>query len=392
MVLIFFLTFAFMWICVPVYFGSLAHQRSYTDKLRIWFIDMDGSDIGNALRAAVQANINSPTKAKLGWVIEDPSKFSGVDDVAHQVVEERAWAAVVGTRFHFSRVDNLDIQGGVVVAVTLFVDTARNELATNNYIVPYSAALLSSAIAQFSTVYAAQYFSAQSGNATALRAITAAPQTITVPVAFSLANLRPFSAPVATALTLVGSIYVIIFAFVVTMAGYLLRAPIEPHLTLKQLILLRLTEPILLYIPLSFGFSMISLCFKVPFNAKFTHAGGFFLYWVFVFLSMTALGLSTEAMVTLLTPRFMTYFLFPLIISNVSVASVPIILEPWFYKSSFSFTSTLLNSNLGQATRTLIFNTKSHLGLNAGVLISWLVLSFITLPFFGDVEAASKAG
>lgn len=35
---------------------------------------------------------------------------------------------------------------------------------------------------------------------------------------------------------------------------------------------------------------------------------------------------------------------------------------------------------MGEATRTLIFNTKSRLGLNAGVLISWIVLSLFTLP------------
>jgi Protein of unknown function (DUF3533) len=80
---------------------------------------------------------------------------------------------------------------------------------------------------------------------------------------------------------------------------------------------------------------MISLCFKVPFNAKYaiphptplsnvplifsplfiryTHAGGFFIFWLYDFMGMTALGLATEAMITFLTPKYMTYFLVPLV-------------------------------------------------------------------------------
>ena len=76
--------------------------------------------------------------------------------------------------------------------VTIFFNAGRNEIAANSYILPYSEALLSSAIGQFSTNFAAQYFGAQSGNATALRALAAAPQTIAVPVGFTAVNLRPY--------------------------------------------------------------------------------------------------------------------------------------------------------------------------------------------------------
>ena len=73
----------------------------------------------------------------------------------------------------------------------------------------------------------------------------------------------------ATALLLVGSIYIIIFSFIVTMAGYGVRTPIEPFLTTKELLLIRIFAPLTLYAPLSLSYSMISLCFKVPFQAKF---------------------------------------------------------------------------------------------------------------------------
>lgn len=36
-------------------------------------------------------------------------------------------------------------------------------------------------------------------------------------------------------------------------------------------------------------------------------------------------------------------------------------------------------SSLGQATRTIIFNVKSRLGLNVGVILAWAAVSVITL-------------
>lgn len=35
--------------------------------------------------------------------------------------------------------------------------------------------------------------------------------------------------------------------------------------------------------------------------------------------------------------------------------------------------------SMSQATRTIIFNTHNHLGLNAGVLLAWIALSLITI-------------
>lgn len=38
--------------------------------------------------------------------------------------------------------------------------------------------------------------------------------------------------------------------------------------------------------------------------------------------------------------------------------------------------------NLAEAIRTIIFNTKNKLGLNAGVLLAWVALSMVTVPLF----------
>lgn len=44
-----------------------------------------------------------------------------------------------------------------------------------------------------------------------------APGTIANGISYSLNNLRPYNQPVANAITLVGLIYMLIFAFIITM-------------------------------------------------------------------------------------------------------------------------------------------------------------------------------
>jgi len=100
---------------------------------------------------------------------------------------------------------------------------------------------------------------------------------------------------------------------------------------------------------------------------------------------MLALGLATEAALTVLTTRFVAFFLIPFIVINVSVTVIPNDIQPWvsislffwnhinnvlqFYKYGLGFPV----ANMSQAVRTIIFNTKNHLGLNFGVLLAWTV-------------------
>ncbi|KAG8887195.1 hypothetical protein FRC00_000507 [Tulasnella sp. 408] len=164
----------------------------------------------------------------------------------------------------------------------------------------------------------------------------------------------------------------------ITMNHDFARGIIGPFLRFRSYARMRVFVPLVIYLPLSFSYAMINLPFKITFGAKYNYGGGFFLFWVFVYLGMSGLGLATEAMITLLTPRFIAYFLIALIISNVSVASVPIVIQPTFYRYGYGFPMF----HLAQAVRTIVFNTKNHLGLNAGVLLAWIVLSMITVPLF----------
>ena len=42
---------------------------------------------------------------------------------------------------------------------------------------------------------------------------------------------------------------------------------------------------------------------------RYSYAAGFFTFFTFIYMGMCALGLALEAMITLLTPRFVPFFL-----------------------------------------------------------------------------------
>lgn len=210
-------------------------------------------------------------------------------------------------------------------AIEVYYTQGRNELAANNYLVPYSEALLGNAAIAFGANFTRQFLSSNSGNATALSTALLAPRTLSTPVWYTMNNLRPFSATVASALLLVGAIYITIFTFIAAMAGAQIRAPLEPYLSTGELIKLRILTPLANYFVLSFSYALIGLAFKPPFDAKFGYGGGFFLWWIFIFLTMASLGLSIEFSMQVLGPKFVPFF--------VVVRSFPFLHAPFEFRT-----------------------------------------------------------
>ncbi|RXK34694.1 hypothetical protein M231_08046 [Tremella mesenterica] len=120
---------------------------------------------------------------------------------------------------------------------------------------------------------------------------------------------------------------------------------------------------------------MISLPFKAHFGAHFTYAGGFFLWAWTLFLGMASVGLATEFAITIMGPRFISFFLIPWILVNVSVATLPHDLQPWIYRYGVAMPFY----NVGRIIRTIIFDTKNEIGRNMGVLLGWTGMSIFTI-------------
>lgn len=160
------------------------------------------------------------------------------------------------------------------------------------------------------------------------------------------------------------------------MAHSTARTFVEPFLTYRSYIRVRIFIPLAVYLPLSLSYAMVSLPFKLPFDAKyvlslsflssflspvfvsfffifflslsclqqfsfkppsllllihiylhphrFSYAAGFFTFAAFIYMGMCALGLALEAMITLLTPRFVPFFLVLLVRRSSAIAPLPL--------------------------------------------------------------------
>ncbi|RSH94790.1 hypothetical protein EHS25_004596 [Saitozyma podzolica] len=362
-----------MWACLPFYWGSMWKANRYTNKLTVRVINYDEGAIGSFISSALLNQTN------LGYFYTSPSEFPTDEDVANDIVEEGAWGAIVIQQSATSnllaarQIGNSSYNG--TSAVNVYYVQARNEAAVNGYLVPYIQQELGAIVARASAASAAQYLASVAGNATAINLLAQAPTTVSNSVWYTLVNLRPDTQPVAGAILLVGLIYLLIFSFVITLNNSACRDLIGPYLTTRSYLIYRLVVPFSLYLPVSFLYAMVSLPFDVHFGAHYTYAGGFFLWAFTCFLGMAALGLSVEFAITILGPKFIGFFLIPLIIANVSVASLPNELQPWIYRYGVAMPFY----NIGQIVRTIIFNTKNEVAMNLGILLAWTVLSMITI-------------
>ncbi|EGO22942.1 hypothetical protein SERLADRAFT_362324 [Serpula lacrymans var. lacrymans S7.9] len=373
-----------MWTCLPLYWGAVADPEDLTSNLSAWFINRDGSQLGNDLWNEI--NNENGTGPRLKWSLIDAQVAGTDEDVANAVVDTKAWVALVvesgATQSLALARETGNSTYDPTSAITVYYAQARHEVATGSYLMPAVTTLLQTTTTAWATSSAQQYLALTYGggqvNATALQLLAQAPQTISPGVSWTVNNLRPFNAPLATAVITVGQIYLSVFTFITAMAHAAARVPIQRHLRFSSILAIRLIVPLVAYIPMSITYTLVSLAFHLPFGAKYNPTAGFFLFAVFVYLDMAAIGLALEAMITLLTPKFIPFFMMFMVVANIACVSLPDDLQNVLYRYGTGFPMY----NVSLAMRTIVFNTYSLLARNAGILLGWALLSCCTLVLF----------
>ncbi|KAK7462780.1 hypothetical protein VKT23_007364 [Stygiomarasmius scandens] len=358
-----------------IYWGAL--WKSPAHNLQGWVVDFDQSTIGTSV---VQALVASSSSSKITWKEMPASEFTGgPSEVAGRVAEEKAWVAVVVNANATSRLNaataSADSSYNGTSAITVYASEARNENAFRSIIRPIVQGILATIGENFAIQFAKQLSS--SSNLSTL--LSNAPQIITQPVSYTLDNLHPFNVPVATAITFVGLIYLLILSFFIVNVSLSARqvSGLEQHLSTGALIRLRLISTILAYFFISLFYSLLSKAFQVDFSRKFGE-GGFVVFWMLNWVGMLAVGLALESMITILTIRGVPFFMILWIIVNVSVCALPIDVLPRIYHYGYAMPFY----NVSRAIRTILFDTKNTVGLNFGILLAWVAISMITLPLF----------
>ncbi|KIJ91619.1 hypothetical protein K443DRAFT_135467 [Laccaria amethystina LaAM-08-1] len=365
-----------------IYWGAL--WRIPCRPLDTWIVDFDGGNVG----LAVVQTLSTMSSNDIQWATIPASQFpEGIDQLAHEIVDEAAWAAVAinigSSRALEASLLNPNASYDSSSVMILLADEGRNENAYRNLIRPTAQTQLDAT----STIFAAQLAKQIANLSTLPQLMAMSPQTVVKPISYTIKNLVPFSQPVATAATFVGLIYVLILSFFIVvnfdvlilirkMIGWGARevSGLEKTLTYRSIVTLRLISCFIDYFFVALFYSLLNIAFKLD-----------------VFRN----GLALESVITILKPRFIPFFMILWVIANVAVCVYPIDTLPRVYRYGYAAPFY----NVSRSIRTIAFGTKNNLALNFGVLIAWVAISCVTLPIFqwysrrkqiAEAEQASK--
>ncbi|TFK39062.1 hypothetical protein BDQ12DRAFT_604534 [Crucibulum laeve] len=355
-----------------IYWGSL--WKVPAGKLEGWIVDFDEGRIGEN----VTHELLSMPNHVISWTQVPASLFSnGRDDILHAVRDEQVWVVAsinsgASLRLN-SSVSNPNSSYNGSDAITVYAIEARNENAFRSFIRPTVQGQLDTIKQSLAATLAEEL--ALLPNLSSL--MSTSPQTVVAPILYTIDNFIPFDQPVASAATFVGLIYLLILSFFTVMIGNGAReaSGLNRLLTFRSLIALRFLSPLVGYFFLSLFYSLLNVAFHLDLGATFGRAG-FMVFWMLNWCGMLAVGLALEALLPLLTVRFIPFFLIAWIISNVSVCIFPIDMLPTVYRYGYGAPFY----NVSRSIRTIAFGTKNNVGMNFGILLAWVAVSCISMP------------
>lgn len=210
--------------------------------------------------------------------------------------------------------------------------------------------------------------------------LESAPQLLTTLPQFSIIDGNPVIEQVVQAPLQVGLIYLVVFTFF----QFIFSLPMHTYMSSKlkglHYVAYRIGAAQLAYFVLSFSYTVINTAFGVPFTRAFGHLG-FLVIWSFAFLTMSAVGSLIEMLVlvcTVIKPALIGLVLLLAAVSNLAPTISPIVLCPSFYR--YGYAMPVFNSY--QLMQVAFFNAyKGHMGRNIGVLLAWIVLTNLGMPF-----------
>ena len=139
---------------------------------------------------------------------------------------------------------------------------------------------------------------------------------------------------------------------------------------------------------MSLFYSFVSLAFQIPFSnspaphtqvAENPNAYGkatFVVYWMINWVGMSSLGMACENVAMIIGQPWTAMWLIFWVITNVSTSFYSLDLAPKFYYWGYAWPL----HNIVEATRSTLFDLHSRIGLNFGVLFTWVVINSLCFP------------
>jgi hypothetical protein len=197
---------------------------------------------------------------------------------------------------------------------------------------------------------------------------------------FQRTDYRPYDIPVIIGPLQVGLIYLLVMSFhqfnFASTTHEVMRTKLRP----KQYMVYHLITSHLAYLILGLVYCLMTAAFSVPYDRTFGTAG-FFVEWAFVYLIIAAMGGLNENVALQIFARnkpFIGFWIVFFMVSSLAPVFSPIAIINQFYRYGYA-----MPMYCGHQLLNVVFldTTKKDIGRNIGILIAWIVLMNIILPF-----------
>ena len=382
----------------------LFHVEQNLNSLIVYVVDFDGQVapytggtplLGPLVTKMTEEMVMENKEPHLGYVTVPPSAFNNDPvQVREAVFAQQAYASVVvnpnATALLRQAVELGNMSYDPLGACQITYVEARDQDTYYDYVLPELNTLQTEIISMFGGQWVSEVLANSSIPRTTLQKV---PQALSPAIGFSTYSLRPFDRPVATPAVTIGLIYLIIiaffsFTFFLPIHMKFVTTPGQPALKFWQLILWRWLSTLIAYLIMSLAYSLISLAFQIPFhNSPASHTvvasgasafgrGSFPVYWMVNFVGMIALGLACENVAMVIGQPWTAMWLIFWVITNVSTSFYAIELSPHFFYWGYAWPL----HQIVEASRTIIFDTHSRLGLDFGILFVWCAVNSTLFP------------
>ncbi|CAJ2512074.1 Uu.00g076990.m01.CDS01 [Anthostomella pinea] len=394
----------FVMAVLSLYWAVLFSVDQNMRHLGVHVVDFDGRVapydgvtplVGPAVTQLTEKMYSSPAPS-LGYKTVDPAQYDyDPTNVRQGVYDFDSWAAIIINPNATALLQQAVLTGNASYdptgAIQIIVQTARQESTYYNYILPQLQMLQTQFAAQFGATWSRMLMSNSSYST---QMMARAPAAVNPGVSPLQIDLRPFMPATATPAVTIGLIYLIIvaffsFSFFLPIHTKYITPQGHPPLHFWQFIVWRWVATIVSYLFISLTYSLVSLAFQIPFwpppasptqvalSATAYGRGSFPVYWMLNFVGMAALGIACENVAMVIGQPWTALWLIFWVITNVSTSFYTIELSPIFFRWGYAWPL----HHIVQASRQIIFDLHSQIGLNFGVLFAWVAVNTVLFPF-----------
>ncbi|ODV95336.1 hypothetical protein PACTADRAFT_50070 [Pachysolen tannophilus NRRL Y-2460] len=391
---------------LSIYWGSYYARTTRYKNLKFLVVIEDDTVvgdtqpyIGNSLIELLQTD---EAKYYGDWNIYNSTSFQGMaaehentigEEVLRQVHHQLYWGAIHvkanSTYLLFESILNNSTMATTDTYIDCYYETGRDMSAVSLYILPFLQIISKLFVENSSLTILNNFFADNSGSSTsdAKTLILNGIDALMTKLPFNFIDNRPASSSVILGPSEMGLVYCLVLSFHQFNFSSKIHAELNKKLKAKSFLVFRLLSSQISFFVLSLVYCLITIAYRVSISEAFGKSG-FLVLWAFIFLTMSALGGITENVALFIVARNRAYIGFWIvffIVINVSPTFSIIALCPHFYRYGYA----LPIHSAKEALNVIFFNTyKDCLRRDIGVLVGWIVLSNIALPF--SLRACSK--